>query len=120
MRFYEHFKKFMLADCPKSMFHKWFYNRLSNCFGHIAHYNLEGFYHTWFENDQTKLRFIRHALKFPCYGSPEYTYSDVEKQLVCWLAASDLPDKYANAHMAAVEKNERALLAQLRAKYGET
>lgn len=120
MRFYEHFKKFMLADCPRSMFPKWFYNRLSDCFGHIAHYNLEGFYSVWFGSDIAKLRFIQNALRFPCHGQPEYTYCDVEKHLVIWLTVSDLQDKYASRHNAAVDSSERATLARLRAKYGET
>jgi len=54
------------------------YGRLSNCFGHIAHYNLTGFYEEWFLSLSAQVRFLEHTLRFPCYGDPEFTFSDVE------------------------------------------
>jgi hypothetical protein len=36
--FGNHFFRFIEAEWKESIFTKGFYNRLSNCFGHIAHY----------------------------------------------------------------------------------
>jgi hypothetical protein len=36
--FANHLLAFIAADCPESKFTKAFYNRLSQCFGFIAHY----------------------------------------------------------------------------------
>ena len=45
---------FLDANCARELFTKKFYNRLSMTFGHIAHYDIEGFYSTWFTGDSTQ------------------------------------------------------------------
>ncbi len=75
------FLHFIRNDFKRSLFTKTFYRKLSQTFGHIAHYDQTGFYQTWFEEDATKLSFLKHTLNHPCYGDPEYTYSDVERAL---------------------------------------
>lgn len=62
-----------------------FYRRLSMCFGHIAHYDRNGFYDTWFSSKERQKDFIAHCLSWECYGDPAYTFSDVEKYLIGWL-----------------------------------
>lgn len=84
-KFANHFKRFVESGFNKNLFYKWFYQRLSMSFGHIAHYNLEGFYVTWFERPEDQIAFIQHTLEHPCYGDPHFTYSDVEKALIEWL-----------------------------------
>ena len=42
--------KFIAADFKQSLFTKPLYGRLSNCFGHIAHYNIHGFFETFFQD----------------------------------------------------------------------
>ena len=42
--------RFIEKGAPQSLFHKTKYRRLSNCFGHIAHYNVYGFYDEWFQH----------------------------------------------------------------------
>ena len=84
-KFANHFAKFALANCPYKLFPKWFYERLRNCFGHIAEYNREGFYSVWFSDWKKRERFLNHCLVHRCYGQSEYTYSDVEKALIAWM-----------------------------------
>jgi len=59
---------FIESEWKRSLFTKSFYERLSNCFGHIANYNIDGFYQTWFTCDKDLLRFLRNTLSWPCWG----------------------------------------------------
>lgn len=70
-------------------FHKKLYNRLSNCFAHIAHYDIGGFYNTWFSTAQKQLEWVQNALQHPCYGDPQYTYSDAELLFQKWLQSDE-------------------------------
>ncbi len=69
---------FLDAGCPRELFTKKFYTRLSMTFGNIAHYNLEGFYDTWFTRDRHRAGFVQKLLRWPCHGDPKFTFSDVE------------------------------------------
>ncbi|MHA2046150.1 MAG: hypothetical protein ACW99G_15265 [Candidatus Thorarchaeota archaeon] len=84
-KFANHFVKFVESGFKREKFPKWFYTRLSMTFGHIAHYNLDGFYAQWFTTTERQMEFLNHTLNHPCYGQPEYTYSDVEKEIIEWL-----------------------------------
>jgi hypothetical protein len=42
------FLHFIESEWKETLFTKTFYNRLSNTFGHIAHFNRTTFYSTWF------------------------------------------------------------------------
>ena len=80
-KFANHFVRFVDAGFPKTLFVKWFYNELRNCFGHIAHFDINGFYEEWFSSTQRKLDFIKNVLNHTSYGDPAHTFSDVEKEL---------------------------------------
>lgn len=69
---------FLGARCPRELFTKKFYTRLSMTFGNIAHYNIEGFYDTWFTRERHQLAFVQKLLRWPCHGDPKFTFSDVE------------------------------------------
>lgn len=84
-RFESQFKKFVTGGYKLRDFPKWFYTRLSNCFGHIAHYNQHVFYEEFFTTPEDRRRFNDMTLKWPCYGDPAWTYSDVEKVLQAWM-----------------------------------
>jgi hypothetical protein len=73
----------------RNRFHKGLYNRLSTTFGHIAHYNIEGFYGEWFETPARQLAWVQNALRYPCYGDPGFTYSDAERQFQNWLQSDE-------------------------------
>jgi len=80
-KFANHFVDFVRSGYRWSKFHKWFYTRLSMTFGHIAHYNQSGFYQTFFDSGDGLIRFWRITMQYGCYGSPAYTYCDVERAL---------------------------------------
>jgi hypothetical protein len=84
-KFAKHFKRFVQSDFKRGLFYRWFYNRLHMTFGFIAHYNLDGFYTTYFEDAEGKNEFLRLCRAHPCYGDPAFTYSDVERDLQNWL-----------------------------------
>lgn len=115
--FANHYVKFVRSGFPWALFHDWFYTRLRCCFGHIAHYDRAGFYAAWFETPAEQVRFIEHALEHPCYGRPEFTYSDAEALLQKWLRAERTLENSQRLHHINVEKQERELLAKLQAKY---
>ena len=120
LKFYRHFIHFMKCGCKETMFPGWFYSRLSMTFGHIAHYNRNGFYHTWFTSAAKKAAFIEHCLRWPCHGWPSHSYCDVERALQIWLASSGLHAKWMAEDAALIESAERATLARLQNKYGAT
>jgi hypothetical protein len=109
--------RFLDADCPRELFTKKFYARLSMTFGNIAHYNLEGFYNTWFTRDRHRLGFVQKILRWPCHGDPTFTFSDVERAIQRvvternYLARFDLG---AAEQQRAAEMRE---LERLEAKY---
>ena len=94
-KFANHFFRFLAKGCPESLFHKWFYSRLSMTFGHIAHFNRGGFYDVWFATPAKRLAFIRHAMQYRCCGDPRCTFSDVEREIILRLATSGMPDQFA-------------------------
>lgn len=73
--------KFIDSGYKRALFTSQLYNRLNSCFGHIAHYNIHGFYEEWFTTPEDQQRFIENLLRYPCYGSPAFTFSDVERAL---------------------------------------
>lgn len=88
-KFEAQFKKFVTNGFQKKHFPKWFYTRLSMCFGHIAHYSQSGFYYFFFEDDEGKRDFLNWTMNGGGYGDPAYTYSDVENNLKKWLNESE-------------------------------
>jgi len=119
-KFANHLIKFIQNDFPERMFYKWFYERLSNCFGHIAHYNICGFYEKWFRTTSDKIDFLYNILDHPCYGHAEYTYSDVEKAIKSWLSMTDYLQKLKNRLKDEDEKHERYVYETLKAKYEDS
>ena len=117
-RFARQFIKFVQWDFSKKQFTKAFYQRLSQVFGHIAHYNLGGFYEEFFTTAEGKVRFLRQTLAHPCWGDPTFTYSDVERALQAWLRHVHVMEKYEQRLAEETEAEERAALARLQAKYG--
>ena len=115
--FGNHFFRFIESDWKQTLFTKTFYTRLSNCFGHITHYDLHGFYETWFSDDALRLSFLQHTLRFSCYGDPAYTFSDVERAIKAELRRRPLVAQYEARVAAAIRVRELAQLERLQAKY---
>jgi len=118
VKFARQFIAFVESDFDKSQFPIWFYRRLSQCFGMIAHYNQHGFFETFFTTAADKVRFLRQCLEHPCYGDPAWTYSDVERALKKWLVQNAILFRHENRLADEQEVAERAELARLQAKYG--
>ena len=117
-KFAEQFKLFVSRGYTRAEFSKWFYTRLSMTFGHIAHYNQDGFYSHFFgRGTHGVLDFIRQCLEWPCHGEPAYTFSDVERYLQAWLRKNQVVEKLVELHHIEVEAAEKAELARLKAKY---
>lgn len=116
-KFANHFVRFVQSDFKETVFPMWFYNRLSMTFGHIALFNREHFFHTFFTNTPNKLHFLQLCSNYPCYGDPAWTYSDVEKALMPFIR--DTIRDYVTLEAKEIESAERAELARLSEKYHE-
>ena len=81
--------KFILNGFQQPSFTKEIYKRLSTMFGHIAEYDIHGFYHVWFADDAASLKWAENALNGGVLGfvvgDPAWTWSDVEKALQEWM-----------------------------------
>lgn len=109
--------RFLAQDCPEPSFTKGLYRALSNSFGHIAHYNLAGFYGEFFRTTTDKIAFVRQTIEYPAYGLPEFTFCDVERAVGTRVGASGLLMHLRVLRDAETEQAERAQLERLKAKY---
>lgn len=92
---------FILAGFPRQKFTKSLYRSLTNCFGHIAHYDIDGFYATWFSTAFDREQFLRNIIQSSPCGSPEYTYVDVERQVKVWVKNSGIYEAVSDASVFA-------------------
>jgi hypothetical protein len=109
--------QFIAADFKESLFTKVFYNRLSMTYGHIAHFNREGFFGTFFRDLAGKVEFLEQTLQWPCFGDPAWIYCDVERAIQGRLRKCDLLTAYRALRAAEIERRERETLQRLSAKY---
>ena len=116
-KFANHLMAFIAADFPESKFAKALYSRLYQCFGFIAHYDKVGFFAEFFICTEDKLRFLRCLAECHCYGSPEFTFSDVERAISAEIRTMNYVDAYEARLARETETRERQQLAALQAKY---
>ena len=109
--------RFIESEWAWALFTKSFYNRLSMCFGHIAHYNRAQFYEEWFSSLDAQVRFLKHTLRFPCYGDPEYTFTDVERAIQRQIVNRNYLARYELLLAEERQATDLALLRQLESKY---
>ena len=109
--------RFIDSEWASALFTKSFYNRLSMCFGHIAHYNRTQFYEEWLSSLAAQVRFLKHTLRFPCYGDPEYTYSDVERAIQREIVNRNYLARYELRLAEEQQTSDLALLRHLESKY---
>jgi hypothetical protein len=109
--------RFIESEWAPALFTKSLYNRLSMCFGHIAHYCRSQFYEEWFSSLDAQVRFLKHTLRFPCYGDPEYTFSDVERAVQREIVNRDYLARYELRLAEEQQATDLALLRQLESKY---
>ena len=108
---------FIDSGFARNLFTDRLYGRLSNCFGHIAHYNLTGFYEEWFLSLTAQVRFLEHTLRFPCYGDPEFTFSDVESEVQREVRNRNYLPRYRLLLAEEQRGAELILLERLEGKY---
>ena len=111
---------FIESEWAPALFTKSFYNRLSMCYGHIAHYNRTQFYEEWFSYLAAQVQFLKHTLRFPCYGDPEYTFSDVERAVQREIVNRNYFARYELRLAEEQQATDLALLRQLESKYRTT
>ena len=115
--FAKQFVRFIQGGFAEKHFTDKFYRRLSNTFGHIAHYDRGGFWAEFFTTTADKVRFLEQALQWPCFGDTAWTYSDVERALREWLRASGILDQYREKLAEETETTERAELTRLQKNF---
>jgi hypothetical protein len=109
--------RFIESEWTPALFTKSFYNRLSMCFSHIAHYNRTQFYEEWFSSLAAQVQFLKHTLRFLCYGDPEYTFSDVERAIQREISDRNYLARYELRLAGEQQATDLALLSQLESKY---
>jgi len=118
-RFANHFMRFVESGFKHTLFYRWFYQRLMNTFGHIAHYNMVGFWDEFFTTTKDKLRFLQQTVDppFGFVGDPHYTYKDVELAIAEKIQANGFLGEWEAKLADETEEGERSELARLKAKY---
>jgi len=111
---------FIESGWKQSLFTKGFYQRLSNCFSHIAHFDVHGFYQTWFTCDQDRLEFLRWDSRHPCHGDPKFTFSDVERAIQQQIRSRNYVALYELKAAGELRSREMAVLVRLESKYRST
>jgi hypothetical protein len=109
--------KFLADDCPRSGFTDRLYVRLSNSFGHIAHYDRSNFFEHFFPDPERRIAFLEETLQWPCYGSAEFTFCDVEILVQSRITAANLLAIVKAQRDRDLARRERELLDRLKAKY---
>src|ERR1035441_10221388 len=75
------------------------------------------FYETWFTCDHDRLRFLEKTLKWPCWGDPEYTFSDVERVIQQEVRKRNYLARYQLRRAEAERASDMETLRRLEAKY---
>ena len=109
--------RFIESEWAPALFTKSLYNRLSMCFSHISHYNRIQFYDEWFSSLAAQVRFLKHTLRFPCYGDPDHTFSDVERAIYREIVNRNYLARYELRLAEEHQASDLVLLRQLESKY---
>ena len=115
--FVKHFIRFAEKGFPQHLFTKKFYRKLINTFGHIAHYDINGFWETFFTNTPDKVDFLEQTMNFPCYGNPAYTYCDAEKEIQRQLAEKHILESLKGVEMQELHNAEYNEYQRLKKKF---
>jgi len=116
-KFVKDFIKFVEKDFTQSLFTEKFYNRLMNTFGHIAHYNQLGFWETFFTTTPDKVAFLEQTMNWPCYGSPEHTWCDAEREIQNQLREKKILEKWRFTANQELQSAEYAEYKRLKEKF---
>lgn len=111
--------RFVLGGFQQGAFTSRMYQRLSTMFGHIAHYDIHGFYGTWFADIRCCRDWAEHITGswLSGIGDPAFTWSDVERALMQWMKDNQIAEQLGELSRLDVEQEELALLDTLQQKY---
>jgi len=111
--------RFILSGFQQGSFTKAMYQRLSNMFGHITHYNINGFYEKWFSDIKACLDWSEHITGnwLSGMGDPKFTWSDVEKALIGWMKDNQIAEQLDELYQLDIKQKELALLNALQRKH---
>ena len=111
--------RFVLGGFQQASFTRVMYQRLSNMFGHIAHYDIHGFYGTWFADIRCCRDWAEHITSswLSGIGDPRFTWSDAEKALIKWAKDNRIVEQLDELYRLDTEQKELTLLNTLQRKY---
>ena len=109
-RFCAAFVRFVLGGFSHRLFKPAFYRRLSQIFGHIAHYDATGFYEVWFSTPAKQRQFIKRIHQWIPHGDPHFCWADVEREITSWA------EMEAEAIEAVLAENERKFAEAVQAE----
>jgi len=109
---------FIAKGMPEAAFTKALYQRLSNMFSFIAHYDRHGFAAEYFTSTAGKVQFLEHITRHGGIGDPGWTWSDVECLIAGAVSECRLLNSYQTAARQEQMAREKARLAVLLARHG--
>jgi hypothetical protein len=117
--FIEALIRFLCNHCDRDRFTRRVYDGLHLYLGHIAHYNMAGFYDNWFEDLVDQIKFLKHHSSEQVFGN----WRDVAEALKQWIIGPEgkiVLAHYENELAIRVEETERKQLEKLKTKYEPT
>lgn len=107
------FKKFLKNNCSETTFTKALYNHLHLHCGFIAHYNINGFYNTYFTGDKDDLlQFCRNFLDEDYKASP---YSCTQDMSDINMAMSlELEKEFPRLIKPFIDKTKQSALFEIK------
>ena len=121
-----HWERFLESNCAREKFTKPLYHHLINNCSFIAHYDINGFYSTYFEEGEDTVRFlsqfdIRNGIPKSAEMGMTYWYTDPDyndlNSAMCEVARKFIPYLTQLAHQK--QKNTDVIRAEsLLAKHG--
>jgi len=119
-RVFDGWKKFVDSGFKRHFFTKIIYEHLHLNFGFIAHYDINGFYATYFEEPDDTTGFIQHIIEdAPTYKFEDY--GDINGKMGEYLQSklSGFQERLGKEQKELDVSRAKALLAKHGLKYGE-
>lgn len=108
------FERFLAADMHRDKFTKALYEHLHQHCGHIAHFDINGFYHEWFTRPQARVDFLRQFCEDHEFGRLYMgAYSDYRD---LGTAMYESIQRHADRIVALAQSAHRANLEEQRAR----
>jgi hypothetical protein len=109
--------RFIASGFKRTLFTKSLYNNLNSSFGHIVHFDIDGFYAVWFSDVYRQYEWLMYVLRHDIYGDPKYTRCDVERAVKSCIVVRGYTSEYYRLTEAATRIGELQELRRLQRKY---